>query len=315
MHTDAGALAHRIQAVDHLVVPAIGLNHHLAVDIGGNAAHLVVDCGHHRYRFLGDVDIGKVMPDLKHRGQSLHDGVYAQMVELEQHMVFIWTAAPPFLDFLVHGTRDEVARRQIFECGRVAFHETLAQAVEQNCALPAAALGEQHARTGNPRGVELPELHILQWNTGPCGQAKSVTRVDVRVGGRGKDAPGPARGQQCGFCLQDVKVPGFHLQRGHSQDVAIGVPDQVERHPFDKKTGSGLDVLLVERVQHRMASAVRCCAGSLNRFFAIVRRMPTKRPLVDGSVRVTVKRHAHVLEVINHLGRFTAHEFDRILIA
>ena len=169
MHTDAGALAHRIQAVDHLVVSAIGLNHHLAVDIGGNAAHLVVDCGHHRYRFLGDVDIGKVMPDLKHRGQSLHDGVYAQMVELEQHMVFIWTAAPPFLDFLVHGTGDEVARRQIFERGRVAFHEALTQAVEQNCALPAAALGEQHARTGNPRGVELPELHVLQRNSGPCG--------------------------------------------------------------------------------------------------------------------------------------------------
>jgi hypothetical protein len=51
----------------------------LAVDVGRDAAHLVVDGRHHRDRFLGDVDVGEVVADLEHRGQALQDGLGAQV--------------------------------------------------------------------------------------------------------------------------------------------------------------------------------------------------------------------------------------------
>jgi len=63
-------------------VIAGGLGHHLAVYVGGNAAHLVVDGGHHWNGLAGDVDIGEVVADLVDRRQALHDGFCAQVVEL-----------------------------------------------------------------------------------------------------------------------------------------------------------------------------------------------------------------------------------------
>jgi hypothetical protein len=72
--------------------------------------------------------------------------------------------------------------------------------------------------------------------------------------------PGPAGGQQHGLGLQDVDVAGLHLERGDADHVALGVADQVERHPLDVELGARLDVLLVQRVQHRVAGAVRPAA-------------------------------------------------------
>src|SRR6478736_1821028 len=50
--------------------------------------------------------------------------------------------------------------------------------------------------------------------------------------------------------------------------VAIGVADQVQRHPLDEEVGARLDVLLVQRVQHRVAGAVGSGAGALHRLLA-----------------------------------------------
>jgi hypothetical protein len=114
--------------------------------------------------------------------------------------------------------------------------------------------------------VELPELHVLQRNAGARRHAQAVAGVDEGVGGCGKDAAGAAGGQQHGLGLQDVQVAGFHLQRGHADHVAVGVADQVQRHPLDEEAGLGLDVLLVQRVQHGVAGAVGRGAGALHGF-------------------------------------------------
>ncbi|EKD99293.1 MAG: hypothetical protein ACD_23C00033G0002 [uncultured bacterium] len=106
----------------------------------------------------------------------------------------------------------------------------------------------------------------------------------------------------------------FHLQCRHADDIAIGIANQIQCHPFDKEIGSGLDVLLVQGVQHGMAGTVSCSAGALHRFFTVVAGMTTKRTLVNGAIGIAVKRHAEVFQLINHLGRLTAHELDRILV-
>ena len=187
---------------------------------------------------LRDVDVGEVDADLVHRGQALVDGLGAQVVELEQHVVLVGTAAAAFLDLLVHRARDEVARRQVLQRGRVALHEALAVAVEQDRAFAAAAFGEQHARAGHAGRVELPELHVFQRDAGARRHAQAVAGVDEGVGRGREDAAGAAGGQQHGLGLQDVQVAGFHLQRGHADHVAFGVADQVQRHPLDEEAGA-----------------------------------------------------------------------------
>ena len=82
-----------------------------------------------------------------------------------------------------------------------------------------------------------------------------------------------------------------------------------------KKLRARLDVLLVERVQHRVAGAVGRGAGALHGLFAVVGGVAAERALVDGAVGIAVERHAEVLELVDHLGRFAAHELDRVLVA
>src|SRR3990167_6839142 len=196
VHADAGAFAHGVQAVDDLLRAVAVGGDDLAVDVGRDAAHLVVDGGHDRDRFARDVHVGEVHADLVHRRQALVDGLGAQVVELEQHVVLVGAAATAFLDFLVHAARDEVARCQVLQRGRVALHEALAVAVEQDRAFTAAAFGQQHTRAGHAGGVELPELHVLQRDAGARRHAQAVTGVDEGVGGGGEYAARAPRGQQ-----------------------------------------------------------------------------------------------------------------------
>src|SRR5574344_3081473 len=112
VHRHGSAFAHCVQAVDNVVLLAVP-GHHLAVDVGGNATHLIVNGRHHRDRFLGDVHVGEVVADLFHRRQTLADGLCTQVVQLHQDVVLVGTAAATFLDFLVHGARHEVARSQV----------------------------------------------------------------------------------------------------------------------------------------------------------------------------------------------------------
>jgi hypothetical protein len=97
-------------------IAALGRDH-LAVDVGRDAAHLVVDGRHDGDRFLGRVDVGELVADFQDRGQALHDGVGAEVAQVQQHVVLVRTAAAAFLDFLVHRTRHEVTRRQILQVG------------------------------------------------------------------------------------------------------------------------------------------------------------------------------------------------------
>src|SRR3990167_5318744 len=103
MHADAGAFADRIQAIDDAIVHIALGNDDLAIDVGGNTTHLVVDRGNNGNGLARDVHVGEVDANFVHRGQALVNGFCAQVVELEQHVVFIGSAAAAFLDFLVHG--------------------------------------------------------------------------------------------------------------------------------------------------------------------------------------------------------------------
>jgi hypothetical protein len=282
----------------------------------GNAAHLVVNRRHHRNRFTGHVHVGEVDADLVHRRQTLHDRLGTQVVELQQHVVLVGTTTAAFLDFLVHAARDEIARRQVLQRGRIPLHEALAVAVDQDRALAAAAFGQQHAGTGDTGRVELPELHVFERQAGAGGHAQAVAGVDEGIGGGGKNAAGASGRQHRGLGLKNVQFAGFHFECGHANHVAFGVANQVQRHPFDEERVCAPCTFCWYSVCN-IACPVRSAAAQARStgLFAVVGGVSAERTLVDRAVGVAVERHAHVFQVVDDLGRFTAHELDRILVA
>ena len=130
-----------------------------------------------------------------------------------------------------------------------------------------------------------------------------------------KMRPAPPVANSVALACSDHDLAGFHLQRGDAEHVAVDVADQVERHPFDEELGARPHVALVERVQHRVAGAIRGRARALYRFLAEIRRVSAERSLIDRTVGIAVERHAVVLEFVDDLGRHAAHVFDRVLVA
>src|SRR5690606_16430193 len=312
VHRGGRAFADGVEAVDHTrftVLPGDDL----PMDVGGDATHLIVNGRHDGNGILDRVDVGELDGDLANRGQTLHDGFGAQVVELQHHIAAVATAAT-FLDFLVHGAGHEIARCEVLEVGGITLHEALAVLVQQNAALATHTLGDQHARAGHAGGVELPELHVLQGNAGTSSHAQTVTGVDEGVRGSRPDATGAAGGQHDLLAFQDVDVAGFHFKGSHAQDVAGFVAQQVQRHPLDEELGVGGHVALVERMQHGVTGTVGRCTGALHGLFAEVGGVTAERTLINGAVRVAVERHAEVLELVDGVRRFTAHEFDGVLV-
>ena len=181
---------------------------------------------------------------------------------------------------------------------------------------PAAhALGDQHACTRDSGRVELPELHVLERQPGARDHAEAVAGVDVGVRRGVEDASCAARRQYRDLCFEDHQFAGFHFKSHYANDCAFGVAHEVERHPFDEELRAFADIALIQRVQQCVAGAIRRSARARDRLFAEIGRVPAERPLVDRAVRITVKRHAEVLELVDDLRRFATHELDRILVA
>ena len=65
-------------------------------------------------------------------------------------------------DLKIDSAADHIAAGQVFEVGRVAFHEAFAVTVAQDAALAAHAFGNEDAHFVDAGGVKLEELHILQ---------------------------------------------------------------------------------------------------------------------------------------------------------
>jgi hypothetical protein len=110
-----------------------------------------------------------------------------KVVQLEEYMIALGTAAATFENLEHHGTCNYVTARKIFGVRRIALHEALAILIDEVAALAATALGHQRAGAVYAGGVELPHLHVLHREARPQCHADAVAGIDVCVGGRGVD--------------------------------------------------------------------------------------------------------------------------------
>ena len=122
----AGAFARRIQAF-YRFFEIVAFGHdNFAVIIGRDTAHHIVGGRHHRNRVFNRIDTSELNGNLADARQFFHDFFGTDMVDFQQHIVFIFAAAASFVNLHRHGAGNHVARSQILHCRCVTFHETFA---------------------------------------------------------------------------------------------------------------------------------------------------------------------------------------------
>ena len=72
------------------------------MNIGRNTTHLIMNRGHNRNRFFGDIHISEVHTDLIDRWQTLHDGLSTDVGQIQNNVVAIWTTTATLFNLLIH---------------------------------------------------------------------------------------------------------------------------------------------------------------------------------------------------------------------
>ena len=237
------------------------------------------------------------------------------MVELDVNVIAVRPAAASLGDFDGDRARHHVTAGKVLRMRRVAFHEALAISVQQVTALAAHAFSDETADTGNPGGVELPELHVLERQAGTQHHTEPVSGVDHGVAAVPEYPPCPAGGEQGRARLDQQRLAGLDTHGGDAEAITVGVAQQVEREVLVEELRAVLDVLLVQRMQQRMAGTIGGGAGPRGLIAAEVLGLPAEGALVDLAVVEAREWQAHVFEFVDGRGRLAAHELDRILVA
>ena len=241
--------------------------------------------------------------------------LFTQMIELQVNVVTVRTVATTIQNFHHHGTGNNVAGRQIFGVRRVTLHEALAVLVDQIATLAPAPFGYQYTGAGDAGGVELPHFDVLHRQTSTQSHAYAVTGVDQGIGGGGVNATGTTSGKDGCLGLEEHGLASFDVDGDHTTNIAVSVFYQFCGVPLIVELGAVLQVLLVQRVQQRVAGTVSGRTGTSRlATFTEVLGLATKRTLVNTPFFGTGKRQAHVVQLVDRFGSNITHVFDRVLV-
>jgi hypothetical protein len=315
VHRNAGRLSDRYQAGNYGFGVAVVHRHDFAMQIGGHAAHVVMDGRQHRDRLARHVDAGEYPRGLADPGQALVQQFGAEMLEVQQDVILFRPDATAFVDFDGHRAAGNVASGQILGARRIALHEPLAFGVGEITAPAARSFGDQAAGTGDAGGMKLREFHILKRQPGAQRHGVAVAGADMG-GGAGEIDPAIFAGRQDrAMGAKAMQRVVFHVPGQHAATNAVLVHQKVEREVFDEELGVVTQALLVERMQDGVASAVGRGTGTLRHLLAVTDGLPTKGALIDQSVPGARERHAIMFELEHRGHRLAAHIFNRVLIA
>ena len=109
VHGDAGGFAQGHEARHDVVGIATFKRQHLAVVVGGNAAHVVVHGWQDRDRLATQVDAGEDLGAFGDAGQPFVQDLGVQVIQMQEDVILFRPHAAAFPDLDGHGTRDHVA--------------------------------------------------------------------------------------------------------------------------------------------------------------------------------------------------------------
>lgn len=234
----------------------------LAVEVGDDAAALVVGRGNDRDRFLGDVEA--VLQAAAVDVREVVDDESGRLVgDVEEHAI----GAGAF-HLGVDGTGHDVAGSE-FGPRVIAVHEALAVGTQQQPAFTADRFRDEEGfglGMEKAGGMELDELHVRNRGSGAVGHGHPVARGDVRVGRvevHLSTTTGGEDDRRCSIGFDRLRGPvedvhphatvgsgNAHLAGGYEidremilEDVDVGFGgDGLEEGPFDLGAGGVLGV-------------------------------------------------------------------------
>ena len=109
VHRDTGRLADGHEPRRHGVGIVLGGGQNLAVNIGGDAAHVVMHRGLDGDGLAGDIHVGEDFRRFGNSRQAFMQHRRVDMAEIEMHMVLLGATTAPFLNLHGDGTADHVA--------------------------------------------------------------------------------------------------------------------------------------------------------------------------------------------------------------
>ncbi|MNZ52237.1 hypothetical protein D3C78_700780 [compost metagenome] len=287
----------------------------LAMNVGGNAAHHIVAGRNNRNRSNNRVNVRKSLRQFADAWQTAVQHFFAQVVELEHHVVAVRTATVAGDDLFNHRTGNNVTTGKVFGVRSITLHETLAVLVDQVSTFTTAAFCNQYTGAGDAGRVELPHFDVLYRYASTQRHANAVTGVDQGVGGRSVDTTCTAGGQYGGLGADVGGFAGFDADGDHADELAFAVLHQIDSVVLVQEHGTGFQVALIKGVQQRVTSTVGSGAstGSLPAFTVIL-RLTAKRTLIDTALFGTRERHTHVVQLVDRGRAFLTHVFDSVLV-
>mmetsp|Transcript_8045 Transcript_8045/g.23944 ORF Transcript_8045/g.23944 Transcript_8045/m.23944 type:complete len:447 (-) Transcript_8045:902-2242(-) len=184
----------------------------LAVMVGRDTSHIVVDRGEDGDGFLRHVDSRKDGGRLGNAGETFGEQVRRKMIEMKIDVILLGTNAPSLPNFHRHGTGNDVPAGEILRRRGVPFHESFALGIAKDAALAAATLGDETSRAVDTRGVKLDEFRILIGESRSHGHGVAVARARVRAGAGEVRPAVPPRGEDGVVRLDPVDGPVLHIE-------------------------------------------------------------------------------------------------------
>src|SRR5690606_1149962 len=175
----------------------------------------------------------------------------------------------------------------------ITLHERFAIFVTKDCTFTTTAFSQQYACTRNTCRVELPEFHILQWNTCTRRHAKTVTSIDISIGRCTVNTTRTTGSKQCGLTLEYGNFTSFLVNCSDTKYVACFVTDQIKCDPFYEELRTHFHVALIKRVKKCVTCTVGSSTCTWHRVFTVGLRLSSELRLLHCTISATFKWHSH----------------------
>ena len=268
-----------------------------------------------RNRRFGNVDASEDARALGNTRQTFVDDVGAEVHQVQVDVVAVGANTTTGVDFHGHGTRDDVARGEVFGVRRITLHKALAFGVGQVTTFTTHAFGDQHARAVDAGRVELNEFHVLQRQAGTQYHRVTVTGTGVCRRGGEVRTTATTGGQYDRVSTEAVHFASGQIDGNHTTTSAFFVHDQINGEVLDVELSAVTQRLLIERVQDCVTGTVSRGASALGDTFTEVGGHTTEGALVDFAFFCARERHTVVLQFDYRRNGFTTHILDGVLVA
>jgi hypothetical protein len=170
------------ESTDFVVITvSVGVDD-LSFPVGRDTSHVVMDGGSNGDGLFGRVNTSENVSGLKDTRETLLQGLWGQMVEMEVDVVTIFSDTTAFEDLHGHGARDDITRSKILGGGGVSLHETFTMFVSENTAFSTAAFSHEASSSVNSSRVELYELGVLNSKSSTSDHTATISSAGVSGG-------------------------------------------------------------------------------------------------------------------------------------